>query len=388
MIVKNEAPRLRVCLESVQGWVDEMVIVDTGSEDDTIAIAKSFEAKVYTFDWCDDFAAARNFSLQWVDSDWVLVLDADEVMLPEALPLLNQAMEDDNTLLINLLREEVGAKQGPLSLISRLFRNHPQLQFRRPYHELIDDSVAELQSQEPHWKIESLAIPAIRHDGYDPARLKEKDKLQRAKTLLEKGIEQYPHDAYLHSKLGGLYWDFKDYKAAESTLKKGLELVSDEPAVSYELWYHLALVQKAQGQIKDAEAAYQKAIAQQYPDLLKVGAYLNLGSLYLEHGVFPAAQKLLEHCVQLSPQMAIAHYNLGLTYKSQNQFEAAIASYQKAIAIESDYAMAHQNLGVVYFKLGKMKESRTSFETAIALYEKTDINQAQQLRAGIQDLGF
>ena len=224
MIVKNEAARLRDCLDSVQGWVDEMVIVDTGSQDETIAIAQSFEATIYQFEWCDDFAAARNFSLQWVKSDWVLVLDADEVFLPNAIPRLDKAMRSPDTLLITLLREEVGAKQGPLSLISRLFRHHPEIQFKRPYHELVDDSVAKIQAQDPRWKIERLGIPAIQHFGYQQAVVDGKAKSERAKKLLERGIRQYPHDAYLYSKLGGLQWELQAYETAQKTLEQGLSI--------------------------------------------------------------------------------------------------------------------------------------------------------------------
>ena len=75
MIVKNEAANLPRCLASVQGLVDEMVVVDTGSTDDTVAIAESFGARMGHFPWTDDFAAARNESLRLCTGGWVLVLD-------------------------------------------------------------------------------------------------------------------------------------------------------------------------------------------------------------------------------------------------------------------------------------------------------------------------
>ena len=82
MIVKNEEATLAHCLESVKPLVDEMVVVDTGSTDKTIEIAKGFGAKIYHFDWCDDFSAARNESLKHCTGDWVLILDADEAIDP------------------------------------------------------------------------------------------------------------------------------------------------------------------------------------------------------------------------------------------------------------------------------------------------------------------
>ena len=75
MIVKNEELFLESCLRSVQGLADEIVIVDTGSTDRTKEIALQFTSKVYDFQWCDDFAAARNESLKYATGDWSLVLN-------------------------------------------------------------------------------------------------------------------------------------------------------------------------------------------------------------------------------------------------------------------------------------------------------------------------
>lgn len=80
MIVKDEQNNLPNTLESVKALVDEIVILDTGSTDSTVQIAKSYGAKVREgFPWSDDFALARNEALEMVQSDWVLVLDADEI---------------------------------------------------------------------------------------------------------------------------------------------------------------------------------------------------------------------------------------------------------------------------------------------------------------------
>src|ERR1035437_8094177 len=78
MIVKNEARCLARCLRSVQAIVDEIVIVDTGSTDDTLQIARDFHARIFHFSWVDDFSAARNQALAKATGDWVLVFDADE----------------------------------------------------------------------------------------------------------------------------------------------------------------------------------------------------------------------------------------------------------------------------------------------------------------------
>ena len=80
MITKNEEQFLADCLNSVKNIVDEIILVDTGSSDKTVEIAKSFEAKIHFFEWCDDFAAARNESLKYATKEWILILDADEII--------------------------------------------------------------------------------------------------------------------------------------------------------------------------------------------------------------------------------------------------------------------------------------------------------------------
>ena len=78
MIVKDEEESLPGCLESIQGLSDELIIVDTGSVDQTVAIAKSYGAQISHFDWVDDFSAARNASLDKATGDWILWVDADD----------------------------------------------------------------------------------------------------------------------------------------------------------------------------------------------------------------------------------------------------------------------------------------------------------------------
>ena len=80
MIVKNEEKHLVKCLKSVRDIVDEMIVVDTGSTDKTKDIAQVFGAKVFDFPWTGDFSAARNHSLEQATGDWILILDADEVI--------------------------------------------------------------------------------------------------------------------------------------------------------------------------------------------------------------------------------------------------------------------------------------------------------------------
>src|SRR5258706_2395792 len=99
MIIKNEAARLEACLSSVRDLVDEMVVVDTGSSDASVEIAKRLGARVHRFAWCDDFSAARNEALRHATKDWIFILDADERLLDEdrnKLRALIDSLDDRN----------------------------------------------------------------------------------------------------------------------------------------------------------------------------------------------------------------------------------------------------------------------------------------------------
>ena len=218
MIVRDEAAQIEDCLRSVQGFADELVVVDTGSSDDTVARARALGARVEQIPWPGDFAPARNQALQWVSGDWVLVLDADERLRPEAWAPLRALMAQPDVLLINLLRHERGAVQSPYSNVSRLFRRHPAIQWSRAYHSMVDDSVADLLQREPHWRIADCPEPALLHDGYRPELLAQGNKAQRLRAAMEAELERRPGDPYACAKLGSL-------EVAEGQRERGIALL-------------------------------------------------------------------------------------------------------------------------------------------------------------------
>lgn len=387
-IVCNEAETLPRCLDSVRDFVDEMVVVDTGSTDDTPEIARDRGAEVFTFDWCDDFAAARNASLSYASGDWILVLDADEAFTPAIAPHLIDVMQRDDSLAINVLRQEIGAAQSPYSLVSRLFRSHPDIQFSRPFHELIDDSVAALVEREPHWNVISLDTVAIAHYGYEANAIASRQKLDRARRAMESHLAKASDDAYLCSKLGGLYVQSGEYDRAVALLHKGLALAPAEPAIAYELHFHLGLAYRQRQQWQLADRHYQTAIAQPVLPVVKLGAYVNGGALRQAGGDPVGAQAAFEQAIAIAPDFAIAHYNLGMALKAQKLWTQAIAAYERAIALDPDYAPARQNLAVVWLKLGDVAQSLRIFREAIALYERQGSPEGKHLRVSLVEMGF
>ncbi len=388
MIVKDEAELLPRCLASVQSAVDEMVVLDTGSTDQTVAIAKQHGAQVYECDWPNDFAIARNQALRYVQGEWVLVLDADEVLVPEIIPLLHQAIKNPNLLLINLLRQEVGAAQAPYSLISRLFRRHPEIYFARPYHELVDESVALLMQREPGWQVGELAQIAIRHTGYQAGAIAQRDKAARARTLLESCLASQPQDAYVCSKLGALYLYQGEHQRGIALLEQGLATQPNEPQVQSELHYHLGIGYSQTQQPKRAALHYQAATEHPVPEILKLATYNNWGNLLKDQGDLQAAKQQYQRSLAIDPSFVAGHYNLGITLKGLGDFKGAIAAYQTALQLQPDYAEAYQNLGVVLLKVGQVAESLIAFRQAIALLDQSNPTEANRLRHGLKEIGL
>ncbi|MDE2277078.1 MAG: glycosyltransferase, partial [Burkholderiales bacterium] len=187
VIARDEAPRLARLLRSVAPWVDEMLVLDTGSRDDTVAVARACGARVAHFDWCDDFAAARNAALDRAAADWHLVLDADEWLLdggPALAALRHQAPDFVGALRL----EDEGAAAGTArNWLSRVLPGevryagtiHEQPQHRRP--------------------VRRLPL-RVAHDGYDAAGLAR--KRHRNRPLLVQALAAAPDDAYLWFHLG------------------------------------------------------------------------------------------------------------------------------------------------------------------------------------------
>jgi glycosyltransferase involved in cell wall biosynthesis len=389
MIVKNEATNLPRCLASVQSIADELIVLDTGSTDNSIAIAQSFGARVEQYSWNHNFATARNIALTYVTGDWVLVLDADEVLAPEVVPALKQAMQNEQALVINLIRQEIGAVQSPYSLVSRLFRHHPDLCFSRPYHAMIDDSVAQLLRHQPHWQIVNCPQVAILHYGYDPTQISSRNKSETARLAMESFQAEHPHDPYVCSKLGALYVQNGQLEQGIALLESGLNHSNaTDASILYELHYHLGIAYSRTTDLAQAEQNYQAAIAQPILAALKLGAYNNLGSLYQTKGDYASAQQIYQTCLSIDPAFATAHYNLGMVLKAQGQLNQALAHYETALQLNPNHADSHQNFGVVLLKLGRVPESLAAFRQAIALHESTKPSEAIRLRQGLKELGL
>ena len=367
MIVRDEAAQIEDCLRSVQGFADELVVVDTGSNDDTVARAQALGARVEQIPWPGDFAPARNQALQWVSGDWVLVLDADERLRPEAWAPLRALMAQPDVLLINLLRHERGAAQSPYSNVSRLFRRHPAIQWSRAYHSMVDDSVAELLQREPHWRIADCPEPALLHDGYRPELLAQGNKAQRLRAAMEAELERRPGDPYACAKLGSLEVAEGNRERGIALLQQGLEQCPDSAHPErYELLLHLALAQGG-APTPAADALYRQALALPLAPRLTLAARLNLAAQLLERGELQEAEALCQRATAVAPEIGLGWYNLGLIRRRQGDLAGALEAYREARRVQPDHPETHQNLAVALLLGGDIEGARASFRQAIAL---------------------
>lgn len=199
MIVKNEEKFLPQCLESVRELVDEMIIVDTGSTDKTVAIAKSHGAKVHFFKWVNDFAAARNESLRHATGDWIFSMDADERINPgpngDCLRDLASVSGID-AYLVPIKSHKQNEREHGFHYAVRFFKNHPDVCYEGEVHESVNPFLE---------KKGATIVPApflIEHFGYAIDSTQMEQKLQRNISLLRKTLERTPRNAFAQYYLG------------------------------------------------------------------------------------------------------------------------------------------------------------------------------------------
>lgn len=213
MIVKNEEKNLSRCLNSIKDMIDEMIIVDTGSTDNTVEIAESFEAKVYHFQWTNSFSEARNESLKYATKEWILILDADDEFCIEDKEKFKELINnylDENCLYffetLNYCGSFPDSNNISINLNPRLFKNNYGYIYSGAVHN---------QLINPQNKIKDVSYPVrIYHYGYLDNSIKEKDKRKRNISLLEEQLKKSPDSKYTNFNLGNEYFALDDIEKA------------------------------------------------------------------------------------------------------------------------------------------------------------------------------
>jgi glycosyltransferase involved in cell wall biosynthesis len=198
MIVKNEESCLRTCLESVKE-AEEIVVVDTGSKDKTLEIAKQYTDKVYSGEeylWRDDFAFSRNQSLEKCTGDWILIIDADEYLEPGAIKKIREAISKTKKKALRVKTVARGTKTTHKSI--RVFKAGEGIKWVGAIHNYLSTTDAD-------------EVDTVLTYGYSPAH---KLDPNRALRILTKVVEENPECSREKYYLAREYWYRKDYTTA------------------------------------------------------------------------------------------------------------------------------------------------------------------------------
>lgn len=409
MIAKNEEQFIGDCLASVRDLVSEIIVVDTGSTDRTVEIAESFGAKIFHKEWQGDFAAARNESLAHATGDWILVLDADEMIPTEYHVELKQALRNQDYVGYNLIIENLLGENGEThqtALIFRLFRNRPDIRYEGIIHEQALPSAE--RTGLPLQNVQARII----HRGYLDRHVSERDKHQRNLSILLRQVEVEPENPYVHFNLGQtyklcgqqaesvqaytqalkilkandaplttaywphLYYSFIDLYRVMEELDKAIEL-ADEAAERYPTYPDVlmtrGLVLLDLRRFEEAIACFEACRAFKGfiyssgndPSVPTYKASQALGVAYSRMGDHAKAKKyFLQALQEIDRPNRDLYINLGITDLHLEDLTQALSHFIKAVELDEHNAQAWSNIGFICQQLGQHAEAHVARQKA------------------------
>jgi len=364
MIVKNEEHNLGICLESVKDIVDEIIIVDTGSADKTVEIAKEYTDKIYHFEWINDFAAARTFSFSKGTKDYLMWLDADDVVEEDSRKRLLELKEtlDPDVDIVTMHYRHGLQPDGSFSILltrERLMKRSRNFVWKNKVHETID-----LNPEENNYKVVESDIYITHRHKVDMLK-----SLSRNLQIIE-------------------------------------ELVGTEHYGPQEACYH-GLTLQSVGKIDESLEVLNKYFEMiRKSDLApRINAYLNVYEIYMNRGDFQAAYQLLEDNETYLKDKSEYYTTLGDFAKDiLSDYESAIFYYEKAIKCEGNdflgmpsnirmeeyyYFKPYYALGHCYLKLGRYEDSVKAFKKASKYDEPKELTKILEKTKRIAELiGF
>jgi tetratricopeptide (TPR) repeat protein len=348
MIVKNEEILLPGCLESIRDWVDEIIIVDTGSTDRTVEIAKSYGAKIYFREWDGDFSAARNYSLSKATCDWIFIIDADEEFVQEDIPKLRQGLNQDNHRIVAIdvlnVNKDTGATTSFLPS-NRFFRRDGNFYY---------DGIVHNQLRYERGEVILRADIRLKHYGYDLSKDIMKKKLARSKELLEKQLTQRPEDPFVHFNYAQILRSYNpgpEDELCDLILKhanKAVELSNTDPNGT--LHTHLQALH---------QIVTTKIIQKKYDEAID------------------ACQQALE----LKPDFLDGLYSLAEIYARKEEYGKAEEGFLKYLDAQAEFKPTEENVNMIllfayarqkaYYWLGLIKQTGKKPDEAEDYFLKT-----------------
>lgn len=275
MIVKDESDNLRPCLESLGDLPSEIIVVDTGSTDDTVAIARALGAKVHSFRWVDDFSAARNESLHHATGDWIFWLDADDRLSPQAVADLKQAAASGKA---DAYGCQVSSTKpnGSRDVVEhiRLFRNGRGIRFSGAIHETVAPDLLRLGLRLGDTDVE------VQHTGYESPQITRR-KSERNLPIIDRELSLHPERLDLLFYRGHCRRGVGDVDGSAADMREFL--ARSRPGANFgwsRFWAYtaIAFILEGQGKHEELEALLQAALAEfpGHPQLLFMSGRLSL----------------------------------------------------------------------------------------------------------------
>ena len=350
VIAKNEERNLPRWLASMRVFADEMIVVDTGSIDATVEIARAGGAEVYHFDWSNNFAAAKNFALDRASGDWVIFTDADEYFTDESAPRVrplveaHDAEEQIDGFIVRLVNidMETGALLGTTAQVQRIFRRLPHLRFVGSIHEHVENL-----SGDPARTMLYAEELVLYHTGYSPQIIRQKSERDLELLLARRASgHRDKMDAY---HLMDCYYTLEDYEKAAAYAREAMALpeqpVGGEERPHTVLLQSLILMSAADVEI---DAAYAAALGR-FPEMADFP--MIYGTYAWERGYLAAAQRAYAagtrlHEVHYRPGdlsgvfAPLAYERLGAAAELCGEQDAAAAFYIRALRVQNRHLPA------------------------------------------------
>ncbi|WP_051620759.1 tetratricopeptide repeat-containing glycosyltransferase family 2 protein [Paenibacillus sp. UNC451MF] len=351
MIVKNEAKHLERCLTSVRSLVREIIVGDTGSEDESIDIARQFGARIVPVVWEDDFALARNTVLEHATSPWILILDADEEAVSWNIPEMISLLTDSEVFgyyvqLVSYVGDR-SSREYMTDSVCRLFRNDPRIRFQGTIHEDTARSILEL----PGSPIAFSSL-TIAHYGYLQVELVSKNKSNRNLSILQKALTKTPEDLLLRYALGTEHFQAQQYEQAASILLPLLKEVRPNQGYGSDLYIKASYSLFMLGQDEQAGQVIEAGLSQyaDFSDLhdLKASVLLRQGkpaaaldavNMALRCGDVSASYTTTSGCGTYR-----THYSAARICERLFHYQEALQHYERALSFRSDYLPAWSEL--------------------------------------------
>ena len=367
MIVKNEEEFLPNCLNSIKGVVDEIIIVDTGSTDDTMTIAKNFGAKVYHHPWNDSFSEARNHCLNHASGDWILQIDADEELEQADIPKLRLAISDHRYNGIIIAIQSI-IKDGLHTFY------HPRI-FRRGkgfYKDIIHEQTI-IEGERLSTEIR------LYHHGYNLDEKKMRIKWQRTTHLLKKQIAHNKHDGFAWFNLIRNYRIQDLFQDGIDAGEEALKIMSPVSFLNHDKTdinlHHYVMIIYETANCHLYNENYSKAkelchfalskLAELKIEPENIDLIFTLACIYLKEGDYRKAIDYFERFLSLREwylkninKISLMVDTMGYDYTAYNglgicsgklgHLQTAIDYLQKAIASNTKYLTPYKNLALCY----------------------------------------